>query len=161
MTWVPGSTTSVPYAHRMTRPSADESISPLWLAHHYPEDYDRCVVIGRTHVCRRCLVLYPIAFLVMGLALADIRWPTSLDPLLLIVLPVPAVVEFVLEHFDVVRYQPLRQSLLTVPLALALGVGFARYLEHQADPLFWGVVVGYAAICGAATIIGARRNRTS
>jgi hypothetical protein len=149
--------TVVPYARRMPRPSASESISPLWLAHHYPEDYDRCVVIGRSHVCRRCLVLYPIAFVVMGLALADVRWPTSLDTVLLILLPVPSVVEFVLEHLGVVGYRPLRQVLLTVPLAAALGVGFARYLDHQADPLFWGVVVGYAAICLAATVIGARR----
>ena len=145
----------------MSRPTADESISPLWLAHHYPEDYDRCVVVGRTHVCRRCLVLYPIAFVVMGLALADVRWPTSLDAVLLIVLPIPAVVEFVLEHFGVVRYQPVRQMLLTVPLALALGVGFARYLDHQGDLLFWGVVVGYGGICGVAAVIGARRHRAS
>ncbi len=43
-----------------------------------------------------------------------------------------------------IRYQPTRQVLLTVPLAVALGVGFGRYLRHPADPLFWGVVVVYA-----------------
>ena len=130
----------------------------MWLAHHYPDDYDRCVVIGRTHVCRRCLVLYPVAFLVMGLALADVRWSAALDPWLLVLLPVPAVGEFVLEHLGRASYQPLRQTLLTIPMAVALGVGFARYLDHHLDPLFWGVVVGYSAIGVAATVVGARRS---
>ena len=129
----------------------------MWLAHHYPDDYDRCVVIGRTHVCRRCIVLYPVAFAVMGLALADIRVPESLDHWLLVLLPAPAVTEFVLEHLGVVRYQPLRQTLLTIPMGVALGIGFARYLDHQGDPLFWGVVVGYSFIGLGASIIGWRR----
>jgi len=146
------------YAPTMSRPTADESISPLWLAHHYPDDYDRCVVIGRAHVCRRCLALYPVAFAVMALALAGVRWPRAIDPWLLIALPVPSVIEFVLEHLGVVGYQPRRQVLLTIPLAFALGVGFARYLHRPTDPLFWGVVVGYAGICLAATIVGARRS---
>ena len=141
----------------MTRPGADESISPLWIAHHYPEDYDRCVVVGRSHVCRRCLALYPIAFAVMVLALAGVRWPTDLDPWLLVALPLPSVVEFVLEHVGVIDYQPVRQVVLTIPLAVALGVGFARYLRHPADLLFWGVVVGYSAIGIVATVIGSRR----
>ena len=145
----------------MSRPTADESISPLWIAHHYPEDYDRCVVIGRAHVCRRCLALYPIAFVVMALARAGVRWPVGLDPWLLVALPVPSVVEFVLEHLGVIRYQPMRQVVLTVPLALALGVGFARYLDRQSDPLFWAVVVLYGGVCLLATLIGARRRSAS
>jgi hypothetical protein len=157
---VPGAGVGVPYDRRMTRPSADESISPLWLSHHYPDDYDRCVVVGRTHICRRCLVLYPVAFVVMGLALADLRWPTGLDAWLLILLPAPAVAEFVLEHLGMASYQPLRQTLLTVPMAVALGVGFARYLDHQTDLLFWGVVLGYSAVGLVATIVGARRSST-
>jgi len=145
----------------MSRPPADESISPLWIAHHYPEDYDRCVVIGRAHVCRRCVALYPIAFVVMALALAEVRWPVGLDLWLLLALPVPSVVEFVLEHLGVIRYQPIRQVGLTIPLAVALGVGFARYLDRQTDPLFWAVVVLYGGICLLATLIGARRRSAS
>jgi len=145
------------YHQAMTRPTADESISPLWMAHHYPEDYDRCVVLGRAHVCRRCLVLYPIAFVVMGLALAG-GWSSSrLDGWLLAALPLPAVVEFVLEHLGALRYQPVRQMVLTVPLGVALGLGFARYLHDQTDPWFWGVVVAYGGVCILATVLGARR----
>jgi hypothetical protein len=143
--------------HRAARPAPEESVSPLWAAHHYPEDYDRCVLVGRTHVCRRCLVLYPLAFAVMALTLASVRWPLSLDPILLVLLPLPSVAEYVLEHLGVIRYQPARQALLTVPLAVALGVGFGRYLHHPADPLFWSIVVGFGGVCLAATVIGARR----
>jgi hypothetical protein len=143
----------------MSRPTADESISPLWLAHHYPDDYDRCVVIGRSHVCRRCLALYPVAFAVMALALAAGRGPSAADPWLLVLLPLPSVVEFVLEHLGAIRHQPVRQVVLTVPLAVALGIGFARYLHRPTDPLFWAVVVGYAGICLVATVVGARRPR--
>jgi len=144
----------------MSRPTADESISPLWLAHHYPEDYDRCVTIGRSHVCRRCLVLYPTALAVMALALATLRWPRSLDPWLLVLLPLPSVVEFVLEHLAIITYRPWRLAVLTIPLALALGVGFARYLDDHTDPLFWGIVAGYGGVCLLATIVGARLTAT-
>ncbi|HEY5155240.1 MAG TPA: hypothetical protein VIJ47_10935 [Acidimicrobiales bacterium] len=143
----------------MGRPDADETVSALWIAHHYPEDYDRCVTVGRTHVCRRCLALYPVAFVVMVLTLGGARWPADLDAVLLVVLPLPSVVEFVAEHLGVIRYQPTRQVVLTVPLAVALGVGFGRYLRHPSDPLFWAIVVGYGGVCLAAVVIGARRRR--
>ena len=41
--------------------------TPMWLSHHWPSGYDRCTVIAGRHVCRRCLVLYPVA-LVAGVA---------------------------------------------------------------------------------------------
>lgn len=126
-----------------------DRISPMWLAHHFPEDYDRCVRIGRTHVCRRCLVLYPLAAAVMLLALGagvDRSWLE----LALVVLPLPAVVELVLEQFGVLSYAPRRQVAVTVPLAVGLGSGFAVYLDDQTNRVFWGVVVLYTAICGGA-----------
>ena len=45
----------------MTYTDADPS--PMWLAPHHPDQYDRCVTVGDRHVCRRCLVLYPVAAL--------------------------------------------------------------------------------------------------
>ena len=36
-------------------------MNALLLSHHPPGQYDRCIRIGRHHVCRRCAVLYPLA----------------------------------------------------------------------------------------------------
>ncbi|MEJ5256319.1 MAG: hypothetical protein WHS89_13320 [Acidimicrobiales bacterium] len=144
----------------MTRPPAGP-VTPLWLAHHYPEDYDRCVAIGSRHVCRRCLVLYPLAFAVMTLGLAGVHWPAALDPLLLWLTPLPAVVEFILEHVGALAHRPRRQVLLTIPLAIGLGRGFTRYLADPTDLLFWSVVGAYGGLCVAAAFLGGRLRRPS
>jgi len=136
------------------------TLTPLWLSHHFPEQYDRCVVVGERHICRRCLALYPLAFVVMVLSLVG-PWPASWDGWILVLLPIPSVTEFVLEHFGLIRYQSLRQVLLTIPLAMALGRGFAVYVEDPTSRLFWGVVLGYGLVCLAAAVWGARRARTS
>lgn len=144
---------------RRPDPLADRRVTPLWLSHHWPEDYDRCVLIGRRHVCRRCLVLYPLAFgvaLVVAAIVPDVAtapwtaWVTVLAPL-------PAVVEFVAEHLGAARHSPARQVAVTVPLGVGLGVGFARYLSDLTDPVFWGTVVVYGGVCGLAAIARVRR----
>jgi hypothetical protein len=135
---------------------ADRHITAMWLAHHYPEDYDRCVRIGRAHVCRRCLVLYPLALATMVVALA-VGAPTGsgsgLLAVAMVVLPIPAVAEFVLEHRGVLKYHPARQIAVTVPLGIGLGCGFARYLRAPGDLVFWAVVVVYVGICLAAALL--------
>jgi uncharacterized membrane protein len=140
-------------------PGPQERVSPLWLSHHYPADYGRCVLIGETRVCRRCLVLYPIAFVVLALARAGVRWPTSLDPVFLLLLPLPAVVDFLAEQLGTRGYRPGLQLAGTVPLGIALGVAFDRYLDRQTDPLFLGVVVLYGGACFAALLVGMRRRQ--
>src|SRR5689334_14235315 len=113
-------------------------VTAMWLAHHFPEDYDRCVLIGRSPVCRRCLALYPLAFAVMAAALATGRTLTSpAFTAVMVLTPLPAVVEFVLEHLGAIRYRPRRQIALSLLLAVGLGLGFARYLRHPGDVLFW------------------------
>jgi hypothetical protein len=130
-------------------PAGPARITPLWLSHHFPEDYDRCVLLGRSHVCRRCLVLYPVAFVVM-VATAGWEPATAVDVLIVAGLPLPGVVEFVAEHLGALRYSPRRQVVLTVPLAIGLGRGLGRYLVDRTDPLFWSVVVVYGVVCGLA-----------
>jgi hypothetical protein len=129
----------------------------VWLAHHWPEDYDRCVVVAGRHVCRRCLVLYPLALAVMLLALGGARPSGSGEVAVLVLLPVPAVVEFVAEHLGALRYSPRRQVAVTVPLGVALGTGFARYLERPTDPLCWAVVAGYGGLCLGVAVWSRRR----
>ena len=123
----------------------------MWLAHHDPAGYDRCVMVGGRPVCRRCLVLYPLALVVL-VAAGVAGWSGGSEAVVLLVFPLPAVVEFVLEHRGVLRYNPVRQILVTIPLAVALGAGFDRYLARHSDPLFWATVVGYTAVCLWSTL---------
>jgi hypothetical protein len=85
-------------------------------------------------------VLYPVAFLTTALSLLGVAWPAAWDSTLLYLLPLPVTLEFVLERFGSLRYRPARQLLLTLLCAPALGRGFARYLLHPGDRLFWGMV---------------------
>ena len=139
--------------------AAEQSISPIWLSHHAPDEYDRCVTVGHTHLCRRCVVLYPITFAVLILARAGVRWPTSLDVYLVLILSLPTVGEFVFEHVGLIRYRPRRQDLLTIPAGIALGVSFDRYLHNHTDPLFWATAVAYSVAGFAAVMLGARLER--
>ena len=131
--------------------------TPMWVSHHWPEDYDRCVMIGRTHVCRRCLFFYPVCFATLALDLAGIRWPGWLDPWLLWLLAVPVVIEWWGEHLGWWRYSAIRQVTLSVLVAPAVGRGLGRYLRDQTDPLFWAVVLTYAVLCAIPFFISMRR----
>lgn len=131
-------------------------LAPLWLTHHSARDQDRCALIGRVTVCRRCLLLWPLTYVVLALALIGVRWPASADPVMLVALPVPAVAEFVLEHWGHLTYRPRLQAAVTVPLALALGAGLERYVHHPGDGLFWWVVIVDTSICLTAAYLGAQ-----
>jgi uncharacterized membrane protein len=124
----------------------------MWMAHHYPEDYDRCFRVAGRHLCRRCFILYPVAFVTLALAQAGLRWPRHLDPWLLVLLPLPGVIEFVAEHRHWIAYRPALQELLAVPMGIGLGVGFFRYLHHPGDLLFWGIVAVYAGVCAISAL---------
>jgi hypothetical protein len=126
--------------------------SPIWLSHHWPSEYDRCATVAGLRVCRRCLVLYPTAVVAAVLALVGVTWPDRFDPVLLWLLPVPAVVEFVAENLGWVRHSPPRLIAFTFLLALACGKLYARYLDDTRDPLVWSVVVTYAAVCLGAVL---------
>jgi len=131
-----------------------ERRTALWLSHHWPEQYDRCAHIGHRHVCRRCAWFWPVCLGSMVLALAGVRWPITLDPWLIALLPVPVVIEWWGEQLDLIRYSPIRQIALSVLAAPAVGVGLARYLESPGDTLFWAVVAAYAVACLAPVLIG-------
>lgn len=128
--------------------------TPMWLSHHWPGDYDRCAVVGGLHVCRRCLVLYPLAF-VTGIAISiGSWWPHRIDVWVLWLFPLPGVIEFVLDNLRLIRYSPVRQMVLSAGGAVAAGVGYVRYLDHTTDSLAWSVLAVYTAVCLAGAVLG-------
>lgn len=129
--------------------------TPLWLSHHFPDDYDRCAVVAGRHVCRRCLWMYPTACVAAVLVGVVGPWPAWLVP----VLPFPAVVDFVVDNLGLRPYSARRQAVLSAVGAVGAGVGYVRYLDRPGDPLVWGTVLAYGAICLASAVVGWRRRR--
>ncbi|MDE0802504.1 MAG: hypothetical protein OSA99_04185 [Acidimicrobiales bacterium] len=77
-------------------------LAPQWLSHHHVDEADRCVRIGDTHVCRRCLAMFAGFF--PALALLVSPWNDDLqsgDIGLVLALTVVAGIEFV----QVVRHR--------------------------------------------------------
>lgn len=119
----------------------------VW-SHHWPDQHDRCVHVGDRWVCRRCLVLYPVALAVLLLSLLGASWPVRFDTIALFTLPFPMVLDFVGEQLGLVRYSPRRQMIVTALSAPALGRSLGRYLDHQGDRRFWSMTLFYGGICG-------------
>jgi hypothetical protein len=138
-------------------PTFGSRLGAVALSHHLPHEHDRCVVIGRRHVCRRCLVLYPIAFAVMFVTLAGYGWSRSLDPVLFMVLPFAVAVEFVAEKLGLAQYVARRQIALTALAAPALGTGLARHIRSPFDGWFVAMVLGYGGACAVAHVVASSR----
>jgi hypothetical protein len=130
--------------------------TPLWLSHHWPHDFDRCIEVRGRMVCRRCAVLYPLAVMSAAL-LAVAPWPDAVDPWLIWLLPLPSFAEFVAEHLGWIEHSPRRLVLTTVPLAVGCGRLYVRYLDDPGDPIPFVVVFGYGLVCLAVALLSARR----
>jgi hypothetical protein len=136
-------------------------LGAMALSHHLPHEHDRCVLIGRRHVCRRCLVLYPIAFAVMFLTLAGFGWSRSLDPVLFLALPLLVAAEFVAEKLGWAHYVSRRQIAFTAIAAPALGTGLARHVRSPFDSWFVAMVLGYGGACALAHVVASSRESRS
>lgn len=141
----------------VTANSFGSRLAGLALSHHLAHEHDRCVMIGRRYVCRRCLVLYPLAFAVMFLALGSIGWPESFDRFLFLVLPAPVAVEYIAEQLGFLRYQARRQQVLTVIAAPALGTGLARHIVSPFATWFVVMVAVHGGACALAHMVASSR----
>ena len=107
-------------------------------------------------MCRRCLVLYPAALLTaLMVAVLAPGTPGTLAVALMWMLPIPAVVDWTLEHLGVVAWSPRRQVGVTLVAAPALGIALAAHADrpftHTAviPMAFWTLVCLTAAMAGA------------
>jgi hypothetical protein len=145
---------------RRRRDDAEQSAArrAMWLAHHWPDHYDRCVHVAGRPVCRRCLWLYPLTVAVALAALADVLlWPRSLDPLLIWTVCIPGTLEFVGEQLGRLRYSARRQVLATISVALPLGRGLSYEFASRWSWEFWGPLLTYGSIWFTAAAVGHRR----
>ncbi len=103
-------------------PDPTASLRPLWLSHHYAGEADRCVRIGRTHVCRRCLGTF-LGFVPAAVLLAS-SWHDDLqagDLGLVLALTIAAGIEFV----QVVRGELAYSARRTLALSPFAGMTMA------------------------------------
>lgn len=137
------------------RESDRKAGAAMWHAHHWPDEYDRCMSIAGRPVCRRCLTLYPAAIVVgVAFVFGVSLWPAAADPWLIWALCLPATADFVLEQTKVVRYSARRQVLATALLAPALGRGLGYELDDTWSWEFWGPVLTFCTIWFFAALAG-------
>jgi hypothetical protein len=105
--------------------------------------------------------VYPVWLAASVLAVAGLRWPEAWDPWVVWLLPLPATIEWWLEHLGRLEYSPGRNVAVSVLAAVGVGVAFARYLERPTDPLFWAVVLTYGIACVVGALLGRHRTRGS
>ena len=106
-------------------PTEGDDTTPLgrlWLSHHYACDADRCVRLGATPVCRRCLFIF-VGFVPALLVLAS-SWADDLqagDQGLVLALTITAGIEFA----QVVRGRAPYSARRVVLLSPAVGAVMA------------------------------------
>ena len=97
------------------------SIGPIWLAHHYAGEADRCTRIGSIHVCRRCLAMFAGFFPAVALLLSP--WSDDLqigDAGLVLGLAALAGIEFVQVVRGQLAYRARRVLVLSPPVGAVL-----------------------------------------
>ena len=133
----------------------------LWLSHHWPSQYgQRCVRIGRRHVCRRCSSLYPLGLLVAALAAAGFPpWPPALDPAMIWVLCLPATIAFVGEAVGAFPYSPRWQVGAMLITAVAFGRALGYELVDRWSPHFWQPLSVFGGLWFLASVFNAKTTR--
>ena len=140
-------------------------LGPLWLSHHYACDADRCVTIGRSHVCRRCLAMFAGFFPALALLLSS--WSDDLqigDVGLVLGLAAFAGVEFVQVVRQQKPYSARRVLLLSPPVGAVLawagvtgvrdGLGIAHLVLGVAALAVLGALFANGKVVRRAQVAG-------
>lgn len=130
--------------------------SPMWLSHHDPEHYERCVAFGSAHVCRRCIVLYPAMVAVAVVQVAGLI-PSGVGTAIMWLAPLGVVAEWFAEHLFSVAYSARRQVATTAVASLSFGVALGRHVVHPFERAATMPAVCFTVLCLAAWAVGARR----
>jgi hypothetical protein len=116
-------------------------LAGLWLSHHHPAQHDRCLRVGRWHICRRCLLLWPLSYLLLALQVSLRAPATHPGDLLIPVLLLPPVLEFLLVQRGLIPYSAARTWFLAPLLALPLSRLLFRCMITPWEPITWLVIL--------------------
>ena len=133
----------------------------IWLAHHPPEEAERCTSIAGVALCRRCLGCWPVAFATLVTSVVAALPQASVPDL--VVLWTPPLLEYVAEHALGRRYSARRTWLASLLLGLALGRTFHRYVLDPTDVVAWAALGLAAGVGGLSAVIyhSSVKNRAS
>jgi len=109
-------------------------------------------------MCRRCLVLYPVAAFAAVLSVrfdGGHRW----DELICWLAPMPALADLAAEQLWAVPHRPRRLVAVTVLAGLGAGRAIARYLMRPSDQVFWIAVAGVTLVAAVIIALGFRQRR--
>lgn len=129
--------------------------TPLWLSHHHQGQEDRCTSVGDLHLCRRCLVLYPVAG-VVAVVTSFIDLTGSFTVAVgVTALLVPFLGDWVADHLDLVEYSARRSAIVSATGAVGLGLALGVHSRSPFDP--WVTVpVAVACVVALTTAVAGR-----
>jgi hypothetical protein len=116
------------------------------LAHHRPEEHDRCYKIGAVRLCARCAGLYPALAAMLALQLSGVLGPPRADWAVVFLLPLPALVSWGRRRlFGAPGSNPV-STLTGALLGIALGRSLHLYLRDPASVWFWAQIGGLTLV---------------
>jgi hypothetical protein len=129
---------------------------PIWLTHHREHHHDRCATVAGHLVCRRCLALYPLLF-VVAVVVAGLG-PGRLASIIAWVAPIPATIEYLAVGARVLAYRPRRVVAVTVLAALGFGCAVAFHFVTPFESRFLGPAGVHAGLWLVGALLGAWRS---
>ncbi len=143
---------------RSEQEAADAASKAMWLSHHQPDQYDRCVVLANRHVCRRCLALHPLSIIIaIASAVGYAPWPEAWDPAAIWLLSLPATLDFLGEQLSLVAYNAKRQVAATLITAFAFGRALGYEIADSWSSEFWGPLAVFGGVWFAAAFLAHQR----
>lgn len=119
----------------------------LLLSHHYPKDYNHCLVIKirkkNVYLCARCsgIFLASSIFLVINFMIPS--FPSYLDLIILYSFPIPAFLNWAMESFDIFD----SGNKARVFTGFMLGITFSRIAYYVITNIFYVHIWIISMIC--------------
>jgi uncharacterized membrane protein len=130
----------------------------FWLSHHPPEELHRTYRLGTHHVCARCLGVYPLLVLGLGVQFAT-RAPLALawEVGAVALLTLPALLDWALGRFRPARGHNGWRTATGVLLGLALARSLYVHLQRPLPPVLLVQAALVTAVAVPVILLASRR----